>query len=450
MPLTKARYSPVLTAIFSILGCWMPVKGDAQPVVKPANPPQAIPADPVRPAKDSSRTDLFLEQLLQRYPQYFDTVLANRKAYNVQVIYTTVDRGANGIAALRHYYFNVNAGHYFYPGTAAALPLAILSLQKLEELKLNGIDQHSTMLTETAYPGQTAVYNDPTTPDGKPCIDQYLKRMLIGGDETAVNRLYEFTGQQYLNDQLRQKGYPAACIVERLGTVAGTEENRHTNPISFVGPGNKLLYRQPPQYNSTNPVSTTDSLGRAYYTGEEILPRAMSFSGRNHISLEDLHSILVSLVFPNKVTAAQRFAVTEEDKKYLMKYLGQLPSETVSPPYRDDSLQYFPACNKYLLYGAEPGPLLPNVRIFNKAGAGYGNLTDVAYITDTDKKIEFFLSAVIYCNSDGILDDDHYEYETMGLPFMKHLGRVIYEYELGREKKNLPDLKEIMFDYQQR
>lgn len=450
MPLTNARYSSVLTVIFSILGFWMPVKGSTQPPVKPVSFQQLIPADSVRPVKDSSRTDLFLEQLLQRYPQYFDSVLNNRKAYNVQVIYTTVDRGANGIAVLKNYYFNVNAGRYFYPATATALPLAILSLQKLEELKPNGIDQHSTMLTETAYPGQTAVYNDPGTPDGKPSIDQYLKRMLIGDDEAALDRLYEFTGQQYLNDQLRQKGYPAARIVEQLGTALSTEEDRHTNPVSFVGPGNKLLYHQPPQYNNTNLVSTTDSLGRAYYKGEEILHRAMSFSGRNRISLEDLHNILVSLVFPNKVTAAQRFAITEEDKKYLMKYMGQLPSETAFPPYRDDSLQYFPACNKYLLYGAAPGPLLANVRIFNKAGAGFGNLTDVAYIIDTDKKIEFFLSAIIYCNSDGILADDHYEYETIGLPFMKHLGQVIYEYELGREKKNLPDLKEFMFDYQQR
>lgn len=449
MPLSKPRYSPVLTVIFSILGFAMPVKGTAQATEKPAAALKAIPADSLRPGKDSSRTDAFLEQLLQRYPQYFDSVLTNRKAYNVQVIYTTIDRGANGIAALKQYYFNVNAGRYFYPGTATALPLAILTLQKLEELKPNGIDRHSTMLTESDYPGQTAVYNDPTTPDGKPCIDQYLKRMLIGDDNAAADRLYEFTGQQYLNEQLRQKGYPAARIVERPGADFSAEEDRHTNPIIFTGPGNKILYRQPAQHSNMPLVLTTGSPGRVDDKAEEMLPVARSFFNRNRLSLEDLHNILVSLVFPNKVTAAQRFTITEEDKKYLMKYMGQLPSETTWPPYRDDSLQYFPACNKYLLYGAAPGPLLPNVRIFNKTGAGFGDLTDASYIIDTDKKIEFFLSATIHCNPDGRLADDHDQYETLGLPFMKHLGQVIYEYELGREKKNLPDLKEFLFDYQQ-
>jgi hypothetical protein len=61
--------------------------------------------------------------------------------------------------------------------------------------------------------------------------------------------------------------------------------------------------------------------------------------------------------------------------------------------------------------------------------------------------VEFFLSAVIYCNSDGILNDDKYDYDKIGYPFMKQLGQIIYDYELKREKKILPDLSELQFDY---
>jgi hypothetical protein len=80
-------------------------------------------------------------------------------------------------------------------------------------------------------------------------------------------------------------------------------------------------------------------------------------------------------------------------------------------------------------------------------GDAYGQLIDVAYIVDFDKKIEFFLSATMYCNSDGILNDDKYDYDTIGFPFMKHLGEVIYQRELNRQKKIEPDLSKLIFNY---
>ena len=40
----------------------------------------------------------------------------------------------------------------------------------------------------------------------------------------------------------------------------------------------------------------------------------MNFSGKNRISLPDLHNILVSLVLHEKVHLKQRFNLTEEDK----------------------------------------------------------------------------------------------------------------------------------------
>ena len=88
-----------------------------------------------------------------------------------------------------------------------------------------------------------------------------------------------------------------------------------------------------------------------------------------------------------------------------------------------------------------------NIRIFNKPGDAYGHLIDAAYIVDFKHKIEFFLSAVIYCNSDGILNDDKYDYDNIGKPFMKNLGELIYDYELKRIYKNRPDLSPFLFTY---
>ncbi len=75
------------------------------------------------------------------------------------------------------------------------------------------------------------------------------------------------------------------------------------------------------------------------------------------------------------------------------------------------------------------------------------NLIDVAYIADFDKNIEFFLSAAINCNTDGIVNDDKYAYDSIGFPFMKNLGRVIYDYELKRKRTYLPDLSLFKISY---
>ncbi len=130
-----------------------------------------------------------------------------------------------------------------------------------------------------------------------------------------------------------------------------------------------------------------------------------------------------------------------------MKYMSQLPGESIYPPYGDDTLHYWPAYGKFLLFGQEHGQVPPNIRIFNKEGDAYGHLLDIAYVVDFKNNIEFFLSAVIYCNKDGILNDDRYDYNTIGLPFMKNLGRVIYDYELKRERKIKPDLSPLIFKY---
>jgi hypothetical protein len=128
----------------------------------------------------------------------------------------------------------------------------------------------------------------------------------------------------------------------------------------------------------------------------------------------------------------------------MLQYMSQFPGESQYPNY-DSS--YHDAYVKFLLYGAEKGSLPKNIRIFNKVGDAYGQLTDVAYVVDFQNKIEFFVSATIYCNQDGVLNDDQYDYQSTGFPFMKNLGKLLYDHELLRKKNMLPDLSSLIFSY---
>ena len=432
-----ARISAILVFV-SLLNSCNPVKKIATTENNVIKPPTFI-------QPDGTKTDALLENLLKQYPQYFDSILQHRKDWNVQIIYTQIDRGKNNLPKLTNYYFNVNPAKYFYPASTVKLPTALLALQRLNELKDKGITRNTTMITDAAYSGQTAVYNDPLTPDGRPTIASYIKKIFLVSDNDAMNRLYEFLGQEYLNDQLHKKGYEDAQILHRLQIALSEDENRHTNPIKFLDTNNNVLYQQPLAFNQTKYAARNDSLGNAYYSGNQLVNTPMNFSKKNRISLEDLHNILRSVIFPNTVLEKQRFNLTPDDYKFIYQYMSQFPPETTFPPY--DSATYYDAYGKNLLYGSQKGSMPKNIRIFNKEGDAYGHLLDVAYIVDFDKKIEFFLSAEIYCNTDGIMNDDKYDYETIGYPFMKNLGKVIYDYEAARNRLHLPDLSSFKMTY---
>lgn len=393
----------------------------------------------------TAKTDTFLVNLLQQYPQYFDSILRHNNDYRVQIIYTQIDRQANNTPNFKNYYYNVDSQQYFYPASTVKMPVALLALQKLNELKKPGLDKSTTMITESAYSGQTPVYNDPTTPDGRPSIEQYIKKIFLVSDNDAFNRLYEFVGQQYINEQLRKMGYTETEIVHRLDIFLKPDENRHTNPVTFYDNMGSIAYAQEMQNSILTPLPRKDLLGKGFMRGNKLVNEPFDFSRKNRIGLEDLQNILRSVLFPESVPAEQRFNLSTDDYKFVWKYMSQYPGETAFPTY--DSSGYWDAYCKFIYWGHEKGALPKNLRIFNKVGDAYGFLTDITYVVDFDKGIEFMLAASLLCNSDGIFNDSKYDYDAVGFPFLKNLGRVIYDYERKRPRANKPDLSAFKITY---
>jgi len=367
--------------------------------------------------------------------------------HRIQIIYTQIDRRKNGKPEFIDHYFNISDSNYFYPASTVKLPVAILALQKLNELKITGLDKNSTMISEADYSGQSEVYNDPSSPDGRPTIEHYIKKILLVSDNDAFNRLYEFLGQEYINNTLHKMGYNEVQIIHRLDISLSEDENRHTNPVRFFDTSGKLVYQKPPEASQLVYATRNTKMGVGFYRGEELVNEPFDFSKKNRMSLVTLHNIVRSVMFPDAIPKKQRFNLTKDDYEFLRKYMSMTPLESKFPFYGKDN--YWDTYVKYLVYGTEKSISINDMREFNKVGKAYGFLIDAAYFADHKNNVEFILSAVIHCNSDGIYNDDKYDYDEVGLPFMKHLGQVIYDHELKRSKKVTPDLSKFRYNYTQ-
>ena len=384
-----------------------------------------------------------LEQLMTGKPA-FAHALKNRDSLRIQIVYTQINRDKKNRPHFTDYYFNVQKDLYFYPASTVKMPIAFLALERLNNLKIN---RNATFITEKSYAGQTAVYNEPTSADGRPTLEHYIKKLFLVSDNDASNRLYEFLGQQYINDQLKAKGYPEAQILHRLGVSMPEDQQRNTNPISFRDSAGRILYQQPNVNSSYEYLLRNDFVGKGYMSGDKLVNEPFNFSRKNRFYLTDLHQVLRSVIFPESVPQHQRFNFTEDDYRFLYQYMSQLPSETKYPDY--DLVEHYDSYVKFFMFGTQKKTAMPkHIRIFNKVGWAYGFLTDVAYIIDFEKNIEFMLSATIYCNSDGILNDDKYEFDEVGNPFLEELGKLVYDYEVKRERKVAPDLSRFKVVYE--
>src|SRR5688572_12652299 len=168
---------------------------------------------------------------------------------------------------------------------------------------------------------------------------------------------------------------------------------------------------------------------------------------QNNMPLEDVQQLLQSVMFPKSVPSHKRFDFSKDDYAFLYRYLSQYPSETSYPKY--DTSEFYDSYVKFFF--RDSSHRMPShVRVFNKVGWSYGFLTDVSYVVDFKNNVEYMLSATLYVNSDDILNDGKYEYNSMGYPFLNQLGQTIYHYELQRKRPFKPDLSAFKLKYESR
>lgn len=376
------------------------------------------------------------------------SVLANPSVFRYQIIYTQINRDKNGVPHFTNYTLNADPNAYFNPASMVKMPLAFLSLEKLNELNKPGVNRNTTIQYDSNYIRQIAMYKDASAPNEQPTLAHLIKRAFLISENDPYNRMYQFMGQGEINKKLHQKGYGSVRITRQF--MGYTEDqNRHTNGIRFIDEKGNNIYTQAPQYNTDSfQFGPPVLIGNAHWnSNDEVVNAPFDFTKHNNISLEDMRKMLQAVVFPASVEKQNRFNLKEEDRLFLLQYLSQYPSETNYPKY--DTAHFYDSYVKFFFQDSTHS--MPNgVRVFNKVGWAYGFLTDVSYVLDTKNNIDYMLSATVYVNSDGVVNDSKYDEATVGFPFLKQIGTAFYNYELNRKRNHQPSLKNQVTQYEKR
>ena len=168
--------------------------------------------------------------------------------------------------------------------------------------------------------------------------------------------------------------------------------------------------------------------GKFQILNGEKVATPFNFKTKNKASLRDLDGVMKRIIYPDLFQEQDRINLSDQDYNFLRYWMSRFTFEDIGIEYQKDS-QYFDSYNKFFIYGDSTNTIDRKIRIYNKVGVAYGALTDISYIRDYQKKIEFFLSATIYVNQNQIVNDNIYEYDDVGIPFLAELARQVYKLE---------------------
>lgn len=380
-----------------------------------------------------------------------ENVFADPDKYELQIRYTQIQRSTEQTPSFKTYTYNFDSLKYFYPASTVKMPVAFLALEKLNNIKSNKepyIDRNTSMIHHVGHSSQSAALMDSTSSTGLPSIAHYINKLFVVSDNEAYNRLYEWLGQDYINEKLIEKGiFSTSRITHRVG-VSGYDEisNTFTNPVEFLNPnGDQLMYQpQDTAIRNNNHKAIETKKGKGFYVDNtETIMGPFDMSFKNFINLKDLESSLMKVVFPSAFDKHERFNLSDDQYEFLYESMLKLPKDY---PFLNSNTveEYYDGYVKFFMYGDSQDDIPRHVKIMNKVGFAYGYLTDCAYIFDTERNIEFFLSATIHVNENEIYNDGIYEYDEIGLPFLAELGRQIYDHEINRKRAVIPNFNRFL------
>ena len=356
----------------------------------------------------------------------------NLSNHEVQILYSSIQRDSLGKPIFKEFSYNLDKNYYYYPASTVKLPIAILAIQKINYLIDKGFDisLNTPFVVIDANNDLTIINNDSNTENRVLSVANCIKKIFLYSDNDCYNFLFDFLGRDEINYQLEKKGLNNSKIYHKF---LKNSDNVNTWKFLFISNGD-TIYKQnsiKSNLNKSNGNLKSVLKGNKFLSNDQLINSPFDFRFKNQISIRDLNNILKRIIFPENFKKEERFDLQERDYNFLMYWMSRTSIEDNNINMKDKN-KYWDSYSKFFIFGDKKGQMDDNIRISNKVGMAYGTLTDVAYIRDKINDIEFMLTATILVNDNQIFNDDIYEYESKGIPFLSALGRQVLKFE----KKN--------------
>ena len=355
-----------------------------------------------------------IERILKDRSPAIKNVYQNKEKHNLQILYTKIVRDSLGAVSFMEYDYKVDDNVYFYPASTMKLPIIALTLQKINELRNSGVNINVENKILLANGDKIIV---------ETTFKDLIAKVFLVSDNSASNILINFLGYNYFNQEMKRKGLKNIIL------------NHKFNPDPYVTTDWKIytLDRDIISKNETQDIIEHNNLenlsqGNSQILNDEKVDSSFDFKTKNRATLRDLDGVVKRIIYPELYEEKNRINLRDQDYDFLRYWMSRFTFEDVGVEYQKDST-YYDSYNKFFVYGDSVNAIDRKIRIYNKVGEAYGTLTDISYIKDYQNDIEFFLSATIYVNQNNIVNDNLYEYDDLGIPFLAELARQIYKLE---------------------
>lgn len=405
-----------------------PPRAPASPTAPAPTPaaPIAPPAAATEPPEDAARVfphvrdDGWIETALAESGR-FDPLLADPARYRLQILVTELGT-APGQPHFTTHGYRADA-EFFFAASAIKTFASVAALRKLETLRDRGVGLDTPLaLCKRDARACDKTLDRTNQPDETITLGHELRKMHLVSNNGAFNRLYDFVGHRDINESMRALGFESLTLRHRMG-------EQHT--LGRITPRMELHGAQGvvvvPQRESTLDDPPTERpgirVGVAYYgAGHRRFDEPRDFSRKNYVSMVDLHRLQLAILEPGRA-GLPALELSPEHRAFLLAAMTENPEDSVNPRFSNPRLSG--ARYKLMSVGIARVIGLEHVRYVNKPGRAYGFHIENAYVEDTRSGRAFFVTAGLYVNENGVINDDHYEYDSISRPFFKDLGEVL-------------------------
>ena len=358
-------------------------------------------------------------ELVLKSDPYLKEIIKDKEDYEIQVMLTKINHDNTKID-FQNYQYQHDENQYFYPASTIKLPIVVLTLKKINELRSKGSD---ITLKSKIILNNVDNYSNFKLQDSITSFQNLIADIFLVSDNSASNILIDFIGYNYFNDEMQNAGFDRTYLNHKFNPdpyVNSTWQisDLDNSMISSINDNQKII-------KADDKTNGLDKGERRYFNGE-ILDESLNFSEKNRFSITDMHNLIKYIFYPEIFDMANTFNLNVEDYDFIRYWMSRFTYEDIGEKFIGDE-KFFETYNKFFIHGDEQSVSNEQIRVYNKIGQAYGTSIDNGLIKNYQNNVEFILTSTIYTNKNKVINDNLYEYDDIAEPFLAKLSRAIYK-----------------------